>query len=303
MSRIKFKGKYLDASGVYDSALGKTQAEINAAGGGGGEALSSALKTALMQLAQHVAYTDDSAPQVYIALYNALYDLDHITAVFVQGSTQVYPTTALDNLKSMLTVTAYYDDGTSAVLPDSAYTLSGTLTVGTSTVMVSYRGKTTTFTVMVEEATTTMISGFDDSNSRISETAGPFALKYDSVYAYDYTKDVVAIKLNVATAGNLAIGVIPLTSFSGNHVIDNWAAIIVKDNLTISEIGTQTIWLNSPFKVPEDNVIVIGTGAGEFPIEPTSSCLWKYGNYGTQKGFSFVGGSSTRSLGIDIIVR
>ena len=38
---------------------------------------------------------------------------------------------------------------TSGVIPGTNYTLSGTLTVGTSTITVSYAGKTTTITVTV----------------------------------------------------------------------------------------------------------------------------------------------------------
>lgn len=110
------------------------------------------LKTALLQLAQKVAYIDDNGQDYYTALYNALYPpagLVSITAVFTQGSTVVYDTDSLDVLRPLLTVTANYDDSSSAVV--TAYTLSGTLTAGTSTITVSYGGKTTTFTVTVTE--------------------------------------------------------------------------------------------------------------------------------------------------------
>jgi Bacterial Ig-like domain (group 3). len=48
-----------------------------------------------------------------------------------------------------LTVTATYSASTTATVTD--YTLSGTLTEGTSTITVSYGGKTTTFSVTVTE--------------------------------------------------------------------------------------------------------------------------------------------------------
>lgn len=72
--------------------------------------------------------------------------LEDITAVYTQSGT-VYDTDTLDSLKPDLVVTAYYDNQTSAVVTN--YTLSGTLTEGTSTITVSYGGKTTTFNVTV----------------------------------------------------------------------------------------------------------------------------------------------------------
>ena len=74
---------------------------------------------------------------------------DSISAVYTQGNTVVYPNTPLDNLKNNLTVTVSYSDGTSVITTD--YTLSGTLSVGTSTVTVTYADKTTTFDVIVSE--------------------------------------------------------------------------------------------------------------------------------------------------------
>lgn len=81
--------------------------------------------------------------------------LESITAVYTQSGT-VYDTDTLDSLKPDLVVTAYYDNQTSAAVTD--YTLSGTLTVGTSTITVSYAGLTDTFSVTVTHATPTYVS-------------------------------------------------------------------------------------------------------------------------------------------------
>lgn len=75
--------------------------------------------------------------------------LTSISANFQQSGT-VYTTTPLDALRSMLTVTASYSDGTSDNV--EGYELSGTLAVGTSTVTVSYGGKSDTISVIVSEA-------------------------------------------------------------------------------------------------------------------------------------------------------
>lgn len=127
----------------------------------GGTGLSDDVKQALLQLAQKVAYVDDKGQTYYNDLYNALYppaDLVSISATFNQGNTVVYDTASLDSLKPMLTVTAHYDDGSTASV--AGYTLSGSLTAGTSTITVAYQGKTATFTVTVthKEAVLTGIS-------------------------------------------------------------------------------------------------------------------------------------------------
>ena len=111
--------------------------------------LSQATKSALLDIAAHVAYIDANGQSRYDALDAALNAkaLLSITAVYTQSGT-VYDTDSLDSLKSDLVVTAYYDDGTS-VLVTSGYTLSGELTVGTSTVTVTFGNKTATFNVTV----------------------------------------------------------------------------------------------------------------------------------------------------------
>lgn len=75
-------------------------------------------------------------------------DPAYITAVFTQPSETIYTDDALDTLKSNLVVTYYTAPGaTGTVLADSAYTLSGTLTEGTSTITATYNGLSDTFNV------------------------------------------------------------------------------------------------------------------------------------------------------------
>lgn len=119
--------------------------------GGGGSGLTDDVKTALMNLVNHLAWDgDDPTGQTYItALSNALYppaNLVSISAIYTQSGT-VYDTDTLDSLKSSLVVTATMSDQTTRTITD--YTLSGTLTAGTSTITVTYGGKTTTFSVTV----------------------------------------------------------------------------------------------------------------------------------------------------------
>lgn len=114
--------------------------------------LSEAAKVALLQIAQKIAYIDEHGQDYYNALYDAFYppaELVGITAVYTQSGT-VYDTDSLESLEADLVVTAEYSDGTSEVIT-SGYTLSGTLTAGTSTITVAYQGQTATFTVTVTE--------------------------------------------------------------------------------------------------------------------------------------------------------
>ena len=73
-----------------------------------------------------------------------------ISAVYTQSGT-VYETTPLDDLKDDLVVTAYWSDNTQSTVPSADYTLSGSLSVGTSTVTVTYSTETTTFNVTVSD--------------------------------------------------------------------------------------------------------------------------------------------------------
>ena len=92
---------------------------------------------------------------------SAFANLVSISAVYTQPGA-VYDTDSLDSLKSDLVVTASYDNGTTQTVTD--YTLSGTLTEGTSTITVSYGGKTTTFNVTVSP-TKVLLYNWDLTNS------------------------------------------------------------------------------------------------------------------------------------------
>lgn len=91
-----------------------------------------------------------------------------INAVYTQTET-VYDNTPLDDLKTDLVVTAYYQGGGSRVIDD--YTLSGTLEVGSSVITVSYKGKTDTITVEVSSSVTYLYK-WDFTKSLTDEIQG-----------------------------------------------------------------------------------------------------------------------------------
>lgn len=113
--------------------------------------LSENAKNAIIRTFSKVAWIDENGQQYIDDLANALLmkQVVSINAVFTQG-TSVYGTNSdLDSLKDNLVVTALYDDGTTGVLADSDYELSGTFIRGTSTITVTADGHTDTFTVTV----------------------------------------------------------------------------------------------------------------------------------------------------------
>lgn len=114
-----------------------------------------AAKNALIALLEKVAYVDGNGQQYLNELItNLTATVTSIDAVFTQGTAVVYDTDSLDTLKQYLVVTASYSDETSAVV--SGYELSGTLTVGTSTITASFGGQTDTFTVTVTDYLSTL---------------------------------------------------------------------------------------------------------------------------------------------------
>lgn len=130
----------------YDILLAK---KLN--GGGGGGEITPQIKTALLGCFSKVAWVDEHGQDYYDTLQSALYQtasLSSISAVYTQSGT-VYDTDSLDSLKTDLVVTANWSDSSTSTVDSNYYTLSGTLTVGTSTITVTYLEKTTTFSVTV----------------------------------------------------------------------------------------------------------------------------------------------------------
>lgn len=144
------------AGGAVSSVNGKTGAVVLTAAD-----LDDSFKDALLACFAHVAWTDEHGQDYYDALEEAIYpsaDLVSISVVYTQSGT-VYDTDSLDSLRADLVVTATYAGNTERTVTD--YTLSGTLTVGTSTITVSYGGKTATFTVTVTERKSDMNQWMD----------------------------------------------------------------------------------------------------------------------------------------------
>lgn len=116
------------------------------------EIISQEIKDALINCFEHVAWTDEHGQDYIEALEQAMRTkLLSISAVFSQGEEIICTADALDTLRQHLTVTALYSDNTTRTV--TGYSLSGTLAAGTSTITVTYGGKSDTFDVTVRSAT------------------------------------------------------------------------------------------------------------------------------------------------------
>ncbi|MDE7162744.1 MAG: hypothetical protein K2O44_01520 [Clostridia bacterium] len=116
-----------------------------------------------------------------------------ITVDFEQGDTVVYPSTDLDTLKDLITVTALYNNGTSQEITD--YALSGEFTVGERQFTVTYGGFTKTITVTVTAIALDRIEAEFTQDGAVYPSTGLDTLKdWLTVTAYynDESEEVVS---------------------------------------------------------------------------------------------------------------
>lgn len=193
---------------------------INEVAQGGGGSLTQDTKQALLQCFAHTAWTDAHGQTYYDDLEDALYPFDllsSISAVYTQSGT-VYDTDSLDSLKADLVVTGNYSDGTYNTT--TKYTLSGTLTVGTSTITVTYGGKTASFTVNVTQsaAVLTSISAVYTQSGTVYDTDSLDSLKTDLVVTAHYSDSSTATvpSTDYTLSGTLTVGTSTVTvSYGG----------------------------------------------------------------------------------------
>ena len=140
-----------------------------------------------------------------------------ITVLFIQGSTKIYASTPLDDLRTLLTVIAHFNDGSTAVVTD--YQLSGDIT---DVVTVTYQGHTATFTVKIDEEVV-----IDSVNAEVKGTTAIYPTsKLDDVrnvlvvtvnYRNNITGEVTSSEtLDYTLSGTLSAGTSWLTvSYNG----------------------------------------------------------------------------------------
>ena len=235
-----------DLSELDTTAKANLVAAINEAAqsGGGSGGMSNAVKDALLQIASKVAYIDEDGQEYYDDLYNALYPgamLVSIQADYTQTGT-VYPTTSLDDLRNDLVVNAIYDNG--SVVPVISYTLSGSLTVGESSITVTYEGETDTFDVTVSAVpTVSSISAVYTQSGTVYDTDSLDSLKTDLVVTAvwsDSTQTTVP-STDYTLSGTLAVGTSTVTvSYGGKTTTFNVTVTAAPTLASISAVYTQS---------------------------------------------------------------
>ena len=157
--------------------------------------------------------------------------LQSITAVFNQGSTVIYTDNTLNDLKPYLTVIARYSDGTTQTV--TGYTLSGTLTAGTSTITASYSGKTTTFNVIVSKRSATLQSitaVFTQGSAVIYTDSSLNDLKPYLVVTANYSDSTTQTITGYTLSGTLTGGTSTITASYGGKT--------TTFNVTVTERAT-----------------------------------------------------------------
>lgn len=131
----------------FETAL---EAAVAAAIAGQGLGFTEEFKQALLDCFNNVAWATADGQTYVEALETALYPEVHLTSITAdyEQDRPILDTNSLDLVKLDLVVTANYSDGTTETVTD--YELSGTLTAGTSTITVSYGGKTDEISVTVK---------------------------------------------------------------------------------------------------------------------------------------------------------
>lgn len=208
------------ASDIHDDVASIPDLKNAIEQGGGG--LNETVKSALLALLQNVVLTVDNGEQLFDNLYDALYppvELVSISAVYTQSGT-VYDNATLDSLRTDLVVTATYDDQSTAVITD--YVLSGVLEAGTSTVTVTYSGKSTTFTVTVTALPASLSYMWDYTQSLTDVVGNKETVIYNGAYTdedglhLDDTNDYAVIS-NVLTPGTPQTVEIDIAEMTGEN--------------------------------------------------------------------------------------
>lgn len=152
-------------------------------------------KSAILDAFRHVAWSGTDG-QEYIDAMEAAFDttpsIKSLTAV--SDGTTIPANVTMTEVKETLTVTAVTSDDVSIIVPDSAYNLTGTLTIGSCTLTVSYGGLTATVTVTVGKPSLpdgyTGYSYIKHSSNAPSTGGSQLGIHTDIALKSEYTIDV-----------------------------------------------------------------------------------------------------------------
>lgn len=263
---LKLKNVVSGQAKLNNVISGTPNTSIRAGGRGG---ISNAVKEALLDCFEHVAWIDDDGQVYYQALYDALYPkvLVSITAVFNQGQAVIYDTDTLDDLTQYLTVIATYDDSSTATIASTEYTLSGTLTPGTSTITVTYKSKATTFNVTVTHMPGTVtitnnLTGCTTSNAAASGTEGAsYSATITASSGYSLTGATVSITMGGTDITSTAYnnGTISIAELTGNLVITITAVAVTLSSISAVYTQSGTVYTTDSLDSLKSDLVVTAT--------------------------------------------
>jgi hypothetical protein len=188
-----------------------------------------------------------------------------ISAVYTQGGRTVYATTPLDDLKAGLTVTAHYSDSTSQSV--MAYTLSGTLAVGSSTITVTYQGQTTSFTVTVTSGGGNPVTGNTLAQklqwlNTNAQSNGTYTLEVTAneqlaphTLSYSGKSNITVI---LKGTGGVRTVTLPLSDNGSLFTVGNGVTLVLDENITLR--GKPDYTNNSPL-VTINGALIMNNGS------------------------------------------
>lgn len=122
------------------------------------------------------------------------------------------------------------------------------------------------------ETSKVVVAGYDDKNTLgASMGYAPFVLEVDPPMVSHGYQVVTAVKMNALRVGVLSIGVIKKAPVVALDSVDLSDAV-VKATINLTQTGTQTVVLDSPFPVGQDEYVFVGL--------PTDTAIFYYGSDG-----------------------
>lgn len=232
-------------------------------------------------------------------------ELVSIEAVYTQSS-EVYDTDTLDSLSEDLVVTAYYDDSTSRII--SSYTLSGTLSFGTTTIVVAFGGKTTTFNVTVDYGVPSDYTRYDYVKNVTTNSNNPAVFTgLNYVYGSNNYEHYLEFAYDSGTS-TTSSGLFGLRNTSGTsdnsmtiwHWYTDATTATYSFNFKGTNAGSYTTTIGakntmlctyegSTIKLYFNNVSILDTTAGAFTVGETG----EFSLFKAQTGTSKTNGSGT----------
>lgn len=191
--------------------------------------------------------------------------VDSIGAVYTQSGA-IYTSTAINNLKDDLVVTAYMSDLTTVTVPSSNYTLSGTLTEGTSTITVSYGGKTTTFDVNVTGVTLQSIEAvFNQGSAVIYDDNTLDDLKQYLTVTARYNDGTSEVATAYELSGVLTAGTSTITASYGGKTTTFNVTVSEKES-TIYRLPSTPLTLNGTSDFVDSGIQLMRANRDNFTV-------------------------------------